>query len=265
MELFNTVRIRTPESVELELTLAGVGNRAFALLIDYIVLNLSLLALGILTLFLAYAIELDSAFLRLNIDSQWAIAIMAMIIYAIYVGYFVGFETLMQGQTPGKRRVKIRVIRDSGQPVGLFQSTLRALLRPVDDILFIGFLFILLGRKEKRLGDWLAGTLVVQVDSIETPKLTLSESAQGLAQQLLAEQDISQMLPDDFAAVREYLQRRSQMGIAARSKFSLQLAAEVKDAIGMAEFPPDISTDLFLKAVYLAYQQQFQGGFGLDR
>lgn len=260
MQLFNTIRIKTPESVELELTLAGIGNRAFALLIDYIVLNLSILALGVVTLFLVYALELDNPFLAFTFEVQWVLAIMSLVIYGLYVGYFVGFEALRQGQTPGKRRASIRVIRDNGQPVGLFQSTLRSLLRPIDDILFVGFLLILISRREKRLGDWLAGTLVVQADSATAPQIALSEPARELAQQLLAEATVSQMLPDDFGAVKEYLQRRSQMGPAAQSQFSLKLADQIKETLGVAQIPWEHSADLFLEAVYLAYQQQFRGG-----
>ena len=126
-----------------------------------------MLALLVVPSFLLYFFALETTLPWFDEgQSQWVIAIMAMILYGLYVGYFVGFETLWQGQTPGKRRAKIRVIRDNAQPVGLFQSTLRALLRPVDDILFVGFLFILLGKREKRLGDWLASTLVVQTEQV---------------------------------------------------------------------------------------------------
>ncbi|MGF1537564.1 MAG: RDD family protein [Elainellaceae cyanobacterium] len=261
MQLFNTVRIKTPESVELELTLAGIGNRAFALLVDYIILNLSLLALGVLTLYLVYSLQLDNLLLGFTFEAQWVIAVMSLVIYSLYVGYFVSFEALREGQTPGKRRANIRVIRDNGQPVGLIQSTLRSLLRPVDDILFVGFLLILVSRQEKRLGDWLAGTLVVQADSATDPQIVLSERAHGLAQQILTEATIAQLLPDDFGTVKEYLQRRSQMELSARARYGLQLADQIRDTLGMAQIPWEHNADLFLEAVYLAYQQQFRGGF----
>ena len=78
------------------------------------------------------------------------------------MGYFVLCETLWQGETPGKRFVKIRVIQDNGRPITLQQATLRALFRPVDDLFFLGLLFVILGKREKRIGDWLAGTLIIQ-------------------------------------------------------------------------------------------------------
>ncbi|NEQ99988.1 MAG: RDD family protein [Cyanothece sp. SIO2G6] len=257
MDLFNKIKIRTPESIELEFTLAGIGNRAFALLIDYIILNLSLLLLFFSSLFLIYSIQLNEGF-GFDTDSQWFIAIVALIIYGLYVGYFVGFETLWQGQTPGKRWIKIRVIRDNAQPIGLFQATLRSLLRPVDDILFVGFLLILFGKQEKRLGDWLASTLVVQAEA-PTPantQLALSADAPTLAQQLLDEYDLSTMLPDHFAIVREYLQRRSTLTPVARQRLSIQIAEQLQPLLGMTALPWGIDTEKFLEVVYLAYQRQ---------
>lgn len=259
MDLFNTIRIETPESTELEFTLAGIGNRAFALVIDYIILNLSLLALLVIPSFLLYVFSIEEAVGWWDIGSQLVVAITALVVYGLYVGYFVSFETLWQGQTPGKRRAKIRVIRDNAQPVGLFQSTLRALLRPVDDILFVGFLFILLGKREKRLGDWLASTLVVQMEHAEDGKgPELSDQSAALATRLLSESDFSPMLPDDFATVKEYLQRRSRMSTPARSKLSIQLAERVQEKLDMEPRAWNVTADVFLEAVYLAYQQQFR-------
>lgn len=259
MDLFKTIRIETPESTELEFTLAGIGNRALALVIDYIVLNLSLLAITIIPAFLLFYSALNTTITWLDsVQSQWVIAITALLLYGLYVGYFVGFETIWQGQTPGKRRVNIRVIRDNAQPIGLFQATLRALLRPVDDIFFVGFLFILFGKQEKRLGDWLASTIVVQTDAGQQKDLTTSDDAQPLAQQLIEREALSRMMPDDFATVREYLQRRSHLSTPAQAKLSLQIAQQLQERLNMEPRAWDVTADVFLEALYLAYQEQFQ-------
>ena len=137
----------------------------------------------------------------------WLIAVQALIGFFIYVGYFVFYETVWSGQTPGKRYVKIRVIRDDGRPVRLQQSTLRALLRPFDDLFFIGVFFIVLNQREKPLGDLVGDTLVIQEEQpLTTAALKVSTSAQFLANKLLIEADISSLLPQDFAVIREYLQ-----------------------------------------------------------
>jgi uncharacterized RDD family membrane protein YckC len=259
MRFFNRITLQTPESVELEFTLAGIGNRAYALLIDYLVLGLILIVLLILWAIFSFQL-VDILSNLLGFDTKlglWLVAIQALISFFVYVGYFVFFETLWQGQTPGKRRVKIRVIGDDGRPVRLQQATLRALLRPVDDTFFIGVFFIVLNKREKRLGDLVAGTLVIQEEQpISNVKLPISETAQPLANQLLTEADVSQLKPEDFAVIRDYLQRRSSMLPDARAELSRKLAHQVKDIIALETVPQKTTANLFLEAVYLAYQQQ---------
>ncbi|MEW6496149.1 MAG: RDD family protein [Cyanobacteriota bacterium] len=259
MRFFNRITLQTPESVELEFTLAGIGNRAYALLIDYLVWATLLIFFFIFwAIFSWQLLNILGNWVRSNGQIElWLIAIQILVTFFIYVGYFVIFEALWQGQTPGKRYVKIRVIRDDGRPVGLQQSTLRALLRPFDDFLFLGTFLIVFGKQEKRLGDWVAGTVVIQEERpVASASIPVSQEAQSLASQLLIDADISQMLPEDFAVVREYLQRRAAMIPEARSELSRQLAKQFKEVITLESVPKGTSANLFLEAVYLAYQQQ---------
>jgi len=164
---------------------------------------------------------------------------------------------LWRGQTPGKRYSKIRVIRDDGQPAGVTQAILRALIRPIDDTFFIGILLIVLTKREKRLGDLLAGTLVIQEErAIKPSSFILSPEAESLADELLANQNFHAILPDDFAVIREYLQRRSMLETRARTDLSLKLARQAKEILGMQELPFQMTPDLFLEAIYLAYQKR---------
>jgi uncharacterized RDD family membrane protein YckC len=240
MRLFNRFSLHTPESVELEFTLAGIGNRAYALLIDYIILGLILIVflVGVAIFNLVFLDTITKLIGTTKGLELWLIAIQVLIAFFVYVGYFVFFETVWSGQTPGKRHVKIRVIRDDGRPVRLQQSTLRALLRPFDDLFFIGVFLIVFNQREKRLGD-LVG-------------------AKSLANKLLNEADISRLLPEDFAVIREYLQRREGMISNARNDLSKQLATQVKQIIGLEKLPrTKVDANVFLEAVYEAYQQQF--------
>ena len=259
MRFFNRITLQTPESVELEFTLAGIGNRAYALLIDYVVWSIILIGF-----FIAWAIFssqlLESIENLVGSSKQvklWLVAIQLLITFFIYVGYFVVFETFWQGQTPGKRFVKIRVIRDDGKPVSLQQSTLRSLLRPVDDLFFLGVFFIVFGKREKRLGDLVAGTLVIQEEqSVVSSIFPVSKEAETLANQLVSEADFAGMLPEDFAVIREYLQRRTAMIPEARAEVSRQLAHQIKDVIALEKVPKGVTANQFLEAVYLAYQRQ---------
>lgn len=259
MRLFNRINIQTPESVDLEFTLAGIGNRVSALMFDYFVLGLIQLSLVLLWMFGALFLGdiLNNTLGTISRVQQWLIAILLLVWFAVYVGYFVWFEVFWQGQTPGKRRVHIRVIRDDGRPCGLQQSTLRALLRPVDDLLFIGAFLIALTPREKRLGDWVAGTVVIQEDrAIAEANFRISESAKLLKNQLVEQSNLSALLPDDFAIIREYLQRRTQITLEARTKIGRQLASQVKQTIALESLNKKVSADVFLEAVYWAYQDQ---------
>lgn len=255
MKFFNKITLQTPESVELEFTLAGIGNRTLALLIDYIALGFTLLLFwivwGIFTVFVTDAFGNERSL------GLWLFAIALFINFCIYMGYFVFFEVIWQGQTPGKRYAKIRVIRDDGRRVSIQQATLRALLRPFDDIMFIGAFLIMLTSKEKRLGDIAAGTVIVQEEYlVAATNFPISEKAKELATELPQIANLSLLLPDDFATVREYLQRRNGMASKAKNELSLHLARQIREIIDLKDLPEGLTPDVFLEAVYVAYQQQ---------
>jgi hypothetical protein len=135
---------------------------------------------------------------------------------------------------------------------------LRSLLRPIDDSFFIGICLIFFGKREKRLGDWVAGTVVVQEERPQSQaKILVSQEARQLAAQLPKMTNLADLLPDDFAVIREYLQRRSFMASKARSELSLTLARQARAIVRLAEIPPGLTSDQFLEAIYLAYQEQF--------
>ena len=263
MRFFNRVTLQTPESVELEFTLAGIGNRAYALLIDYLVLGVIWIALIMAWTFLLFYVQLQDILANFIGNEEsialWLLAIQILIVFCVSVGYFVFFEVLWQGQTPGKRFIKIRVICDNGRPIRIQQATLRALLRPVDDFLFLGCFLIVFSKLEKRLGDWLGGTIVIQEErGIASVNLNFSEGAQTLANALQIEADISNLLPEDFAVIRAYLQRRKEMLPKAKAELSRKLAHQIKDIVMLEGVPQGVTSNLFLEAVYLAYQQQSQ-------
>jgi uncharacterized RDD family membrane protein YckC len=259
MHFFNRITHQTPESVELEFTLAGIGSRAWALLIDYHILTFLIVGFLLIWSFIAYqVVELWNQIFRNTDVGLWMLAIAFLVTFFLYTGYFVLFETLWQGQTPGKRFAKIRVVRDDGRPIGIQQAVLRSLLRPFDDILFIGAFLIMFSQREKRLGDLVAGTIVIQTETPHTSaNFPVSDSAYELMSQLLqSEADFSQLLPDDFAVIREYLQRRKAMSKQAKEKLSLELAKQTKRIIALEKLPQAVKPDTFLEAVYLAYQQE---------
>lgn len=259
MRLFKRIKLLTPESVELEFTLAGIGSRALAILVDLHVLTLALVLFWVL--WGIFSAQLLNYLERLGMNYRalpiWLLAIALLGSFIVSTGYFAVFELMWQGQTPGKRFAKIRVIRDDGRPIGMGQAALRALLQPFDYFLFIGFFLILFGKREKRLGDWVAGTIVIQEERPEVKtRLTLSEAAKQLAVELPNLARLSALQPDEFAVVSDYLHRRDWMSRNGRSEVSLKLARRVREIVQFQSIPEGLTSDQFLEAVYVAYQNQ---------
>ena len=154
--------VETPEHVMLDFEIAGIGSRALAGLIDMAILFGALVA-GLLLLLLLARLGL-----RLG---AWAEALMLIAAFTLWYGYFTFFEGLRAGQTPGKRATGIRVVRDTGHPVTLAAAATRNLLRIADFLpppYLLGTLLVALHPRAKRLGDMVAGTVVVRDRPIET-------------------------------------------------------------------------------------------------
>ncbi|NER05610.1 MAG: RDD family protein, partial [Okeania sp. SIO3C4] len=101
-----------------------------------------------------------------------------------------------------------------------------------------------------------SGTIVIQEVKEVADIISTSETAKKLANYLLEEADISQILPEDFAVIREYLQRSKLMTKQAKIELSKKLATQIKEIIGLTQTPQKVSATEFLEAVYLAYQQK---------
>jgi uncharacterized RDD family membrane protein YckC len=255
MKFLNKVKSQTPESVELEFILAGVGNRIYALVIDYLIWGFTLFLLLLVWGFLVYQIS----WLQSDTAILWISAIQILIIFAVYIGYFVLFETIWRGQTPGKKYVKIRVVRDDGRNVGIQQSVLRALLRPIDDLFFLGLLMIIFTKQEKRLGDWVAGTISIQEgQAVADQEIVLSPEATDLAERLIETGQIAALTPDQFGTIRRYLYRYPALDPAAKMQVSDRLARQLLEKIELANQPPSRNSHLTIEAIFLAYQQKFR-------
>ncbi|MFM2430633.1 MAG: hypothetical protein RLZZ511_1846 [Cyanobacteriota bacterium] len=256
MQLFNRITVKTPESVELEFNLAGIGNRAFALFID----NLLVWGIFIVVAYLtaaglsgleAIGVEPSNAF------NQWLGAIAILFSFFWFIGYFIVFETIWQGQTPGKRLVKIRVIADDGRPLQIYQATLRAVLRPLDDWLFLGFFFVLFGQQEKRLGDWVGSTIVIQAEqpTVGSAQMPFSGKAQNVADRVTLATNVGDLRPNDFAILKEFLQRRQTLEQSARDRLSQDLVAQITDRLDLHSLEFVEPAEVVLEGIYLAYEQ----------
>jgi uncharacterized RDD family membrane protein YckC len=255
MKYLNRVKSRTPESVELEFILAGIGNRAHALVIDYLLWLTTIFILITAWGFLYSQIT----WLQSKPISDWFNAIQLLILFGVYIGYYIVFETLWRGQTPGKRYTNIRVIRDDGRNVGLQQSILRSLLRPIDDILGLGFFLVIFSKQEKRLGDWVAGTISIQEgQAIADRQIILSPEAAAVGKRMVEIGKIAALTPNEFATIRKYLYRYPGLNAAAKVQVSDRLAQQLLERVDLLDRPPTNNSHLAIEAIYCAYQQQFR-------
>src|SRR5215475_15614801 len=164
VDSFEQLKIDTPEQIALELPLAGIGSRFLAIAIDTLIQVALYLITGLVFLLLLPEGLSIFTFLPKTIGPALAI----FVGFAIYWGYFAVFEIIWRGQTPGKRIAGIRVIKDSGRPINAFEAIGRNLVRAIDFLpLFygVGVITMLLNAKHRRLGDYVAGTLVVHESS----------------------------------------------------------------------------------------------------
>ena len=153
------ITVTTPENIEIEYRLAGLGSRLAAVFIDIVIQTAAIMVVYAAVLF--GAMHLDLYHLG-NIDVNGpGPALLIIGAFIIYLGYYVAFEYAMKGQTPGKRLFKLRVIRNNGQPAALNHIVVRNILRYFIDFTGVGVVCILLTKQHKRIGDMAASTVVV--------------------------------------------------------------------------------------------------------
>ena len=165
-----TLIIETPERVPLHFALASIGNRFIACAIDHAIQFFTLAVMVIAFIFISNFASFEDSVQNLP---KWVIALLIVIVFVIIDGYFVFFEWLWSGQTPGKRWLRLRVIREDGRPITFFEAMVRNLLRDFDIMPFpfysAGLVSVFATEKDQRIGDLVAGTVVVREREAEAP------------------------------------------------------------------------------------------------
>ena len=155
----NYITITTPENIEIEYRLAGLGSRLAAAFVDILIQSSAIIAVFALVLFGVMNLDINDLS-KFDVEGIGP-ALLLISVFIIYLGYYISFEFGMNGQTPGKRLFKLRVIRNNGQPITLGHSIARNILRYFIDITGAGVICILLNKQHKRIGDMAASTIVV--------------------------------------------------------------------------------------------------------
>ena len=163
--------IETPERVPLHFALASIGNRFLACAIDHTIQSLALGLIVITGLILSNVSAIQEMFTS---APKWVGAVMILLLFLTFSSYFAFFEWLWSGQTPGKRWMKLRVIREDGRPITFWEAAVRNLLRVLDmfpsPFYSIGLISVFSTSRDQRVGDMVAGTVVVREREAEAPE-----------------------------------------------------------------------------------------------
>lgn len=234
MQYEDRVSISTPEGVEIELGLAGLGSRLSARLIDFI---LEVLLAVIVAVIIGVILTGVSGSSNLGLGAGFGFAFFVMLFYDVF------FETYRQGQTPGKRKLGIRVLGDGGEPVSFRAALVRNAMRLIDEFatLFLGALVsIIRSPRNQRLGDIAAGTIVVGVDAAEAGE-SISSAALGSeltvslgaidSLERAGSWDTSALTADQLDAIRHFLTRRGSIQPEHRKRLAAQLAGGVRERV----------------------------------
>lgn len=251
--------IETPERVELHYVLANVGNRFLAAAIDHLIQ----VGLGFVVLLLAGAFSGGGLFATMGV---WAAALAVLAVFAIYWGYFVAFETLWSGQTPGKRIMRLRVVREDGRPVRFFEVFVRNLLRLALDFqplptYAIGVISIIFSARSKRVGDFVAGTVVVKERATEAPTLSEIINISNAEQQRIERAgpapfsaDTRLLTEGELRAVQTFLKRRYELNVTNRSTLALRIAQPITVKLGI--LPGTLSPEAVLEEIERQHRAQ---------
>jgi uncharacterized RDD family membrane protein YckC len=259
MAQVESARMVTPEAVALEFRTANLGSRILAYLVDMVVV-----VGGILVGLLAVALIGQAS--DLVVPDWVALTLVLVLLPAWWLGYFIAFETLWRGRTLGKAALGLRVVTKEGAPVRFRHAAIRGLLGLVDFFVAGGFfavVFILFTRDNQRLGDLVAGTLVLRERSaLAAPTPVTFAPPPGL-EHYTATLDTSGLSTEEYQAVRTFLLRAASLPPGPRSALALQLANPL--AARLRPPPPaGVSPELYLSCVAAAYQQRQRLAAGGD-
>jgi uncharacterized RDD family membrane protein YckC len=228
--------IETPEKIKFSYHIAEIGTRIAAYVIDEMIQVLIVALIVVALLISGYS-------LRTHVEkslTNLAAAFLMIMIFLFRWFYFVLFEVIMEGQSPGKKMMRIRVIRNNGDSLDLETIVLRNFLRFVDGFPVIpltGGFVALIDSRNRRLGDMIANTIVV--DEIQY-NLTIPDFevrfTHGLRMEETEHVAVKQRLSEnELYIIRRFLNEYYKLPAAKQIQIAADLADQVRKRLGMEE------------------------------
>ena len=252
-----TLTIQTPEHVGFQYTLAGLGTRTMAFLLDTAIRVLfALFIFVVILIVLKWFPDLSLSGMR-NLSRNWIMAMGILAYGFLDLGYFLLFEALWSGQTPGKRSLKLRVIRMDGQPIGWLESAIRNILRAVDilsGVYPVGLIVIFFSSRSQRIGDYAAGTVVVIERRSKVPMDRTRLRPGNEIHIPDVEHNISTLESDEYRLIRTFLDRRQEMDPTHRIQLAGDLTRRLMERWKLP-LNKGFSYESFLEEVVGAYER----------
>jgi uncharacterized RDD family membrane protein YckC len=246
--------IQTPEQITMELAPAGIGSRFLALALDTLIQGVLYTVIFVIIFLIAGTDSGSGGSSSGSSSDTWGVAIGFFILFCIYWGYFAAFEILWRGQTPGKRVVGIRVVKDTGRPITAIEGIGRNLMRVVDGFFFYlpGLISIVLSREHKRLGDYVAGTIVIH--DTKTAEIKPDWSFANPTQAAFRP-ELSGISEQELVLIETFLHRRIDLDPMVRLKTAISLSEMIQSKTGVAK-PANQSDEDFLEATARTVRDQ---------
>jgi uncharacterized RDD family membrane protein YckC len=247
--------IQTPEQTALDFAVAGIGSRFLALAYDILIQVLIGTVVGIGGMMAVAGIATIAP--RAGI---WGFAILILFGFFLYFGYYPLFEILWNGQTPGKRKAGIRVIKDSGRPLTPAETIGRNLMRIVDWLpafYAVGMVSAFLTKGNKRLGDLVVGSLVVRETSLSELKPAW-QTAPAPVSSSVGPLGADRLSPEDCALIDSFLSRRSALDVGVRFRMAEEVLRRLKPKLTLPA-ENTLSSEKILET--LVYERRATGNF----
>lgn len=259
--------IETPEHVELEFALATIGNRFLACAVDHAIQAIALFVTGLIGYQLSASVRSLGQVSSLNEISLWVLAIATLVSFVIVFGYFVIFETIWSGQTPGKRWLKLRVIQEDGRPLTFFAALVRNLIRMADiqplPFYSIGVISVFSSARAKRLGDYVANTVVIKERTAEAPSFddvfeseVIDTAMRRVAPAVNFQGDLRALTQSEILAVEVFLRRRYEIPEDPRRWLAWRIAVPILEKIRPSYDPANFNYEGFLEELLARYHVQ---------
>jgi uncharacterized RDD family membrane protein YckC len=226
-----SLEVRTPESIAFSYELAGLGSRFLAVIVDQAIQIVVLIAIFAGVILAASRVGTNrqvAPVLSQKVAESIAVALIVVIVFVVLFGYFIVFEAMWNGQTPGKKLLGLRVVRDGGYPIDFGASLIRNLIRVGEWLIgyyILAAISALISPENKRLGDLAAGTIVVRDARLATPR----NPAQRRDEPIYA--PTAYLSSEERALIKRFLERRDALSADRRGELAAQLAARVRNRV----------------------------------